>query len=70
LATVVRTVARTVGTPGAKATASITNATADIVAAIFLNMTILGAPTPMNLPASQSPDWSFRSDEDKGRNCN
>ena len=39
LATVVRTVARTSGTPGAKATASITNATAEIVTAIFFNMT-------------------------------
>ena len=39
LATVVPTVARTVGTPGAKATATITNATAEIVTAIFLNMT-------------------------------
>ena len=59
LAVVVRTVARTVGTPGANATASITNATAEMVTAIFLNMTILGAPTRVNLPASLSPDWSF-----------
>jgi hypothetical protein len=38
LAAVARTVARTVGTPGAKATANMTNATAEIVIAIFLNM--------------------------------
>src|SRR5580700_6227332 len=37
----------------------ITNATAEMVTAIFLNMTILGAPTRVNLPASLSPDWSF-----------
>jgi Isochorismatase family len=40
MAVVARTVARTVGTPGAKAIASITNATAEIVTTIFLNMTI------------------------------
>jgi len=39
LVVVVRAVARTVGTPGAKAMASMTNATAEIVTAIFLNMT-------------------------------
>jgi hypothetical protein len=44
VATLVLTVARTVGTPGAKATASITNATVEIVTAIFLSITILGAP--------------------------
>jgi hypothetical protein len=40
LVVVARTVARTVGTPGAKATASITNAAAETVTAIFLNITI------------------------------
>jgi hypothetical protein len=35
----VRAVARAVGTAGAKAIASITNATAEIVIAILLNMT-------------------------------
>jgi hypothetical protein len=38
LAAVVPTVARTVGTPGANAIASITNATAEIVTAIVFNM--------------------------------
>ena len=38
MAAVVPTVARTVGTPGAKAIASITNATAEIVTVIFVNM--------------------------------
>jgi hypothetical protein len=40
LVIVVPAVARAVGTAGAKATASMTNATADIVAAISLNITI------------------------------
>jgi hypothetical protein len=38
LAALVPTVARTVGTPGAKAMASITNATAEIVTAVVFNM--------------------------------
>ena len=38
LAAVAPTVARTVGTPGANAIASITNATAEIVTAIVFNM--------------------------------
>jgi hypothetical protein len=37
-AALVRTVARTVGTPGAKAIANNTNATAETLTAIFLNM--------------------------------
>lgn len=55
---VARAVARAVGTAGAKAIASMTSATADIVAAIFLNMHPPRlAQTILRIPLTV--DWTF-----------